>query len=70
MLLAPLTGASLNPARALGPAIVGHHFGDLGKWLLVYILSPAVGAVLAAGGYFWLFIQPGKKGVTGMEPVG
>ena len=70
MIIGPLTGGSINPARALGPAIVAHHFGDAGKWLLLYVLSPAVGAVLAAGGYFWLFIQPGKKGVTGMEPVG
>jgi MIP family channel proteins len=70
MIIGPLTGAAVNPARALGPAIVGHHFGDLGKWLLTYALAPGVGAVLAAGGYFWLFIQPGKKGVTGMEPVG
>jgi glycerol uptake facilitator-like aquaporin len=70
MILAPLTGGAINPARALGPAIVGHHFGDLGKWLLVYVLSPAVGSVIAAAGYFWLFIQPGKKGITGAEPVG
>ena len=70
MIIAPLTGGSFNPARAVGPAIVSHHFGDVGKWLLVYVLSPAVGGVVAAGGYFWLFIQPGKKGVTGMEPVG
>lgn len=70
MLTAPLTGASLNPARAFGPALVGHSFGGAGKWLLLYVLSPAVGSILAAGGYFWLFIQPGKKGVSGMEPVG
>ena len=66
----PLTGGSLNPARAFGPALVSHHWGDAGKWLLVYVLSPGVGAVVAAAGYFWLFIQPGKKGVTGTEPVG
>ena len=70
MIIGPLTGGSLNPARAFGPAIVSHHFGDAGKWLLLYVLSPAVGGVLAAAGYFWLFIQPGKKGATGMEPVG
>jgi MIP family channel proteins len=70
MIIGPLTGGSFNPARAFGPAIVGHHFGDAGKWLLTYVLSPGVGAILAAVGYFWLFIQPGKKGVTGMEPVG
>ena len=70
MIAGPLTGAAVNPARAFGPAIVGHHFGGAGKWLLVYVLAPGVGGLLAAAGYFWLFIQPGKKGVTGMEPVG
>ncbi|MFL5781967.1 MAG: MIP/aquaporin family protein [Thermoleophilaceae bacterium] len=71
MIIAPLTGAGLNPARSFGPSLVGHFFdGSAGRWLLVYVLSPVIGALLAAAGYFWLFIQPGKKGVTGMEPVG
>ena len=70
MIMGPLSGAAVNPARAVGPAIVAHHFGGAGKWLLVYLLAPLVGALVAAAGYFWLFIQPGKKGVTGMEPVG
>jgi len=29
-----------------------------------------VGGLAAAVEYFWLFIQPGKKGITGAEPVG
>lgn len=70
MIIAPLTGAGLNPARAFGPAIVGAFDGSAGRWLLVYVLAPLLGALLAAASYFWLFIQPGKKGVTGMEPVG
>ena len=70
MIIGPLTGGSFNPARAFGPAIVGHHFGAAGKWLLVYVLAPGIGAVVASAGYFWLFIQPGKKGAAGMEPVG
>jgi MIP family channel proteins len=39
----PISGASMNPARSLGPAIVG---GNLGiAW--VYVLGPLLGAALA-----------------------
>jgi MIP family channel proteins len=40
----PLTGASLNPARTLGPAFATSNFADL--W--VYLAGPLAGALVAA----------------------
>jgi MIP family channel proteins len=62
-----LTGGSFNPARAFGPDLVS------GKWdhfLLVYLLAPVIGALLAAFVYMRMFVLPGKKGPLGMGPVG
>jgi MIP family channel proteins len=70
MIFGPLTGAGLNPARALGPALVGHHFDGIGHFVWVYAVAPIVGAVVAALLYTYVFTTPGKKGVEGMEPVG
>jgi aquaporin Z len=39
---APLTGASVNPGRTLGSAIVGSEFGDV--W--IYIVGPFMGAAI------------------------
>lgn len=44
LIAGPLTGAGLNPARALGPMIVA---GKLDHWWL-FLLAPLVGGVLAA----------------------
>ena len=70
MVFAPLTGAGFNPARAFGPAIVSGEFGGADNFLLVYVLAPVVGAIVAGFLYFNLVIAPGKRGVGGVEPVG
>jgi len=43
----PISGASMNPARSLAPAIASDHFQSL--WL--YLTAPVLGAVTAAGVY-------------------
>lgn len=45
MWAAPLSGASMNPARTLGPNLIG---GDLGPYW-VYLIGPILGGLLAVG---------------------
>ena len=45
--IGPATGASLNPARSFGPALIGNVWDDQG----LYWLAPIIGAVLAALAY-------------------
>ena len=46
----PISGASINPARSLGPALVS---GDLDS-LWIYLLAPLLGASLGAFAYQYL----------------
>lgn len=43
MFAGPICGASMNPARSIGPAVVGLHLEHL--WL--YLVAPTAGALLA-----------------------
>lgn len=52
----PLTGAAMNPARALGPALVQNFWTD--QW--VYWVGPIVGAAVAAG-IFQYVLLPARK---------
>jgi MIP family channel proteins len=47
MVVGPATGAGLNPARWLGPALASGSFPDP----LIYIVGPIAGALMAALGY-------------------
>ncbi len=59
----PFTGASINPMRALGPAVATRHWGNHG----VYWIGPLFGGVLAAVIYDRLFLRdqpPGGKVIS------
>jgi MIP family channel proteins len=64
MIFGPLTGGSLNPARWFGPALIGD--GIDGSDLLVYVLGPLVGALVAVAVY--RFVIAGPQFAEGSEP--
>jgi aquaporin Z len=57
--IGPLTGASVNPARALGPAFAS------GQWTAqaVYWIGPIIGGILAA--LVWEFLLIGREKAEG-----
>lgn len=50
----PVSGASMNPVRSLGPIIA---FGDWNQWW-IYIVGPVAGALVAVG-FAWILRGPG-----------
>lgn len=50
----PISGASLNPARSLGPALVANDFASL--W--IYLAAPLVGAIVA--GILYRYLRGGE----------
>ena len=57
---APVTGASMNPARSLAPMLVG---GNLTNYY-IYLIGPILGAMLAVG---FEYILKGKATKAGAE---
>ncbi len=53
--IGPLTGASMNPARSFGPALISANF--VGQF--VYWIGPLAGAIVAAALYEWMLKRRG-----------
>jgi aquaporin TIP len=62
----PLTGAAMNPARAFGPQLLSGNWGE--GW--IYYLGPALGALLAAFAYEYLYLRPLQPAVVGTPESG
>jgi len=55
----PISGASMNPARSLGPALVSGSLSS--QW--IYIVGPVAGSVLACG-FAWVLRGPGSPAAS------
>jgi aquaporin Z len=64
----PVSGASMNPARSFGPALLGGAFGSY--W--IYLIGPLIGGLLAAG-MAWILrgshSPAAVEAATGGEPA-
>jgi aquaporin Z len=58
-----LTGAAMNPARALGPALVDGFWDDQ----VVYWVGPIIGAVIAALFYHHVLMDDGERAMARPE---
>ena len=56
----PITGAAMNPARAFGPELVSGHWSN--AW--IYYVGPALGGLVAALGYEYIFLKRPKTAAT------
>jgi aquaporin TIP len=62
-----LTGASMNPARSFGPALVAGAWTDY--W--VYVAGPLTGAIIAASLYWYVFLRNREVSAPRSEmPIG
>lgn len=63
MVLGPLSGAAVNPARWFGPALVGDEFGSI----YPFLVGPLVGAIAAAL-FYTKVIEP-EEAALASEPA-
>ena len=65
MVIGPLTGASVNPARWFGPALIGNAFGSFAD-IWPYVIGPILGAGVAV--LVYRVVIAGPQYAAGPEP--
>jgi len=60
MMMAPLTGASMNPARTLGPMVAS----GIIEGLIIFVTAPVVGAIVAALAYEFVVLDAGDRATS------
>ena len=74
LLIGPLTGGSLNPARTFGPLLASSVFDGDTNWgdLWLYVVGPVVGGGLAALAYVFVArpdgVEDAPRDVPGRQP--
>jgi aquaporin TIP len=66
LMAGPLTGAALNPSRALGPQLVGNAWADGWIWYLGPLIGGGGGALL----YEYLYLRPARPVPVGPPETG
>jgi aquaporin TIP len=66
LMAGPLTGAALNPSRALGPQLVGNAWADGWVWYLGPLIGGGAGALL----YEYLYLRPARPVPVGPPETG
>ena len=70
MVIGPISGGSVNPARTFGPYVATEIFGGSTPWsqFWIYVVGPVVGGGLAALAYD-LIAQPERAAAAAAEPA-
>jgi len=69
-MLVPVTGGSLNPARAISTAVIGHfrYGSEVWKHMEIFVLGPVIGSILV-GVYVEFFLKRLRNWHDKMETV-
>jgi MIP family channel proteins len=63
----PISGASMNPARSLGPALVSGDWDNLRTFYWIYLVAPIIGGII--GAVLYQFIRQPATEITIVEAV-